>query len=223
MNTGEQAVTSNHGLLTTIAVGIGGKVQYALEGSVFVAGAAIKWLRDDMKLIESAAETDEIASSVEDSNGVYMVPAFTGLGAPYWDAYARGAVFGLSRGTKKAHFVRAVVESLAYQTHDVLKAMEEDSGIGLLSLKVDGGASANQFLLQFQSDILDADIEKPVVIETTALGAAYLAGLAVAYYSSREEIARNWQMDRVFGPKITATKREDLLDGWKRAVNRLLS
>ncbi len=223
MNTGEQAVTSNHGLLTTIAVGIGGKVQYALEGSVFVAGAAIKWLRDDMKLIESAAETDEIASSVEDSNGVYVVPAFTGLGAPYWDAYARGAVFGLSRGTKKAHFVRAVVESLAYQTHDVLKAMEEDSGIGLLSLKVDGGASANQFLLQFQSDILDADIEKPVVIETTALGAAYLAGLAVAYYSSREEIARNWQMDRVFGPKITATKREDLLDGWKRAVNRLLS
>ena len=182
MNTGEQAVDSKHGLLTTIAIGRNGKVQYALEGSVFVAGAAIKWLRDELKLIDNAAETETLAQSVPDSNGVYVVPAFTGLGAPYWNAYARGAVFGLSRGANRAHFVRATLESLAYQSLDVIRAMEEDAEITVTSLRVDGGASANDFLLQFQSDILNGEIIRPKVAETTALGAAYLAGLAVGYY-----------------------------------------
>ena len=222
MNTGDRAVVSKHGLITTIAIGMEGKVQYALEGSVFVAGAAIKWLRDDMKLIDNAAETEHMALSVPDTNGVYVVPAFTGLGAPYWNAYARGAVFGLTRATKKEHFVRAVVESLAYQVQDVIKAMEEDSGINLSSLRVDGGASANQFLLQFQADILGAQICKPQVIETTALGAAYLAGLAVGYYENTEHIRRNWKLGHRYEPAITMEKRTCLLNGWKDAVRRIL-
>jgi len=223
MNTGDKAVLSTKGLLTTIAIGINGKVQYALEGSVFVAGAAIKWLRDEMKMIENAAETEKIALSVADTNGVYVVPAFTGLGAPHWDAYARGAVFGLSRGTTKEHFIRAVVESMAYQTLDVLRAMEEDSKISLSSLRVDGGASFNNFLLQFQADILDADIVKPKVIETTALGAAYLAGLAVGYYENTEEIKKNWQMDKTYQANISEEKRQKLIDGWEDSVSRILA
>lgn len=221
MNTGEKAVESKHGLLTTIAVGIDGKVKYALEGSVFVAGAAVKWLRDELELIHSAKETYELAVSVKDSNGVYVVPAFTGLGAPYWDAYARGAVFGLSRGTTKAHFVRAVLESLAYQTMDVIKAMEEDAKIALKSLRVDGGASENDFLLQFQADILGADILRPEVIETTALGAAYLAGLAVGYYKNTSEIRENWQLNNTFISDIDDGQRRRLYEGWKDAVSRI--
>ena len=221
MNTGKKAVVSRNGLLTTIAIGLNGDVQYALEGSVFVAGAAIKWLRDELKLIDTAEETYDLAMSVEDSNGVYVVPAFTGLGAPYWDAYARGAVFGLSRGSNKAHFVRATLESLAYQTLDVLKAMEEDSGIELSSLRVDGGASANDFLLQFQSDIVGTEIIRPKVIETTALGAAYLAGLAVGYYKNTEEIKENWQLRDIFSPKADKVKRDKLVAGWRDCIRRI--
>lgn len=220
MNTGDKAVTSKQGLLTTIAIGLGGKVSYALEGSVFVAGAAIKWLRDEMKLIDSAADTEPISLSVPDSNGVYVVPAFTGLGAPYWDAYARGAVFGLTRGTSKAHFVRATVESLAYETWDVLRAMEADAGLSITSLRVDGGASANNFLMQFQADIQNAQIVRPEITETTALGAAYLAGLAVGYYDSLEEIEGYWKAGRQFVPEIDEDKRKKLLAGWVDAVNR---
>lgn len=221
MNTGNQAVDSKNGLLTTIAAGIDGKVQYALEGSVFVAGAAIKWLRDELKMIEHAAETEVLSNSVPDSNGVYVVPAFTGLGAPYWDAYARGAVFGLSRGSSRAHFVRATVESLAYQSLDVIRAMEEDSGISVTSLRVDGGASANNFLMQFQSDILDGEIIRPQVAETTALGAAYLAGLAVGYYKNIKEIQGNWKKDRVFVPSLSDARRQQLYRGWKECVERI--
>lgn len=220
MNTGDKAVTSKQGLLTTIAIGLGGKVSYALEGSVFVAGAAIKWLRDEMKLIDSAADTEPISLSVPDSNGVYVVPAFTGLGAPYWDAYARGAVFGLTRGTSKAHFVRATVESLAYETWDVLRAMEADAGLSITSLRVDGGASANNFLMQFQADIQNAQIVRPEITETTALGAAYLAGLAVGYYDSLEEIESYWKAGRQFVPEIDEDKRKKLLAGWMDAVDR---
>lgn len=221
MNTGEQAVDSQNGLLTTIAIGRDGKIQYALEGSVFVAGAAIKWLRDELRLIDSASETEELAKSVEDSNGVYVVPAFTGLGAPYWDAYARGAVFGLSRGSNRAHFVRATLESLTYQSLDVIRAMEEDSGIPVSSLRVDGGASANDFLLQFQSDILNGEIIRPKVAETTALGAAYLAGLAVGYYKDINEVRQNWLKDKEFTPRIDEEKRVKLYEGWKDCVNRI--
>ncbi len=223
MNTGETAVDSKNGLLTTIAIGRDGKVQYALEGSVFVAGAAIKWLRDELKLIEHASETEALAKSVEDSNGVYVVPAFTGLGAPYWDAYARGAVFGLSRGSSRAHFVRATLESLAYQSLDVIRAMEEDSGIPVSSLRVDGGASANDFLLQFQADILNGEIIRPKVAETTALGAAYLAGLATGYYTDMEEVRCNWMKDQEFQPEISEEKRQTLYDGWKDCVGRIRS
>ncbi len=223
MNTGEQAVDSKHGLLTTIAIGRDGKVQYALEGSVFVAGAAIKWLRDELKLIDSASETEALAKSVEDSNGVYVVPAFTGLGAPYWDAYARGAVFGLSRGSNRAHFVRATLESLAYQSLDVIRAMEEDSGIPVSSLRVDGGASANDFLLQFQSDILNGEIIRPKVAETTALGAAYLAGLAVGFYKDIDEVQRNWMKEKEFTPQLNEEKRRKLYEGWKDCVRRIRS
>lgn len=221
INTGEKAVASKHGLLTTIAIGRSGKIQYALEGSVFVAGAAVKWLRDEMKLINDAAETEEMAASVPDSGGVYVVPAFTGLGAPYWDAYARGAVFGLSRGTSNRHFVRATLESLAYQSLDVIRAMEEDAGIEVRALKVDGGASANNFLMQFQADILNGKIVRPVVAETTALGAAYLAGLAVGYYSDLNEVKSNWQVDREYIPCFDDEKREKLYNGWKDCVNRI--
>lgn len=221
MNTGDKAVTSKNGLLTTIAVGRDGKVQYALEGSVFVAGAAIKWLRDEMKMINEPAQTDVLANSVSDSGGVYVVPAFTGLGAPYWDAYARGAVFGLSRGTSNAHFIRATLESLAYQSLDVIRAMEEDAGIEVKSLKVDGGASANNFLMQFQADILNGRIVRPVVAETTALGAAYLAGLAVGYYKDIDEIKSNWQVDKEYEPTFTEEKRVKLYEGWKDCVRRI--
>lgn len=221
MNTGEKAVESRNGLLTTIAIGRDNRVQYALEGSVFVAGAAIKWLRDELKMIETAAQTEELANSVPDSNGVYVVPAFTGLGAPYWDAYARGAVFGLSRGCGKAHFVRAVLESLAYQSLDVIRAMEEDANIRVNSLRVDGGASANDFLLQFQADILNGEIIRPKVAETTALGAAYLAGLAVGYYKDTEEIQSNWLKDKEFKPAFSNEKRDALYRGWKNCVDRI--
>ena len=220
MNTGNKAVESKHGLLTTIAIGLDGKIEYALEGSVFVAGAAIQWLRDELKLVSSAAETEELAMQVKDSNGVYVVPAFTGLGAPYWDSYARGAIFGLSRGAGKAHLVRATLESLAYQTYDVLKSMEEDSMIKLEALKVDGGASANNFILQFQADVLDTKVERPEVIETTALGVAYLAGLAVGYYKSKDEIQKNWRVARSFEPNMENSQRKELLAGWEKAVSR---
>lgn len=223
MNTGEQAVESKSGLLTTIAVGINGKVCYALEGSVFVAGAAIKWLRDEMKMINDASETEKMAYSVKDSGGVYVVPAFTGLGAPYWDAYARGAVFGLSRGTDNAQFVRATLESLAYQSLDVIRAMEEDSGIKVSELKVDGGASANNYLMQFQADVLNGKIVRPVVAETTALGAAYLAGLAVGYYLDIDEIKSNWQIDKEYKPSFSKEKREELYQGWRDCVRRIRS
>jgi glycerol kinase len=220
MNTGEKAVDSHNGLLTTIAYGINGKVNYALEGSVFVAGATIQWLRDELRMIKSAPDSEEYATAVKDTDGVYFVPAFVGLGAPYWDPYARGTIVGLTRGTKKEHFIRAALESLAYQTNDVLKAMQEDSGITLKALKVDGGACANNFLMQFQSDILDVQVDRPEVIETTALGAAYLAGLAVGYWKDQEEVAKNWALSRSFIPKMEEEKRAELLKGWHKAVGR---
>ena len=220
MNTGETAIESKNGLLTTIAWGIDGKVEYALEGSVFIAGAAIQWLRDELRMFKNAAESEEYANAVEDTNGVYVVPAFVGLGAPYWDPYARGTIVGLTRGAKKEHLIRATLESLAYQTNDVLKAMQEDSGITLKALKVDGGACANNFLMQFQSDILGVQVERPEVIETTALGAAYLAGLAVGYWKTKEEVAKNWAISRTFTPQMTEEKREELLKGWHKAINR---
>lgn len=222
MNTGEKAVESKSGLLTTIAWGIDGKVNYALEGSIFVAGAAIQWLRDELKIIETSAASEEIATSVENTNGAYVVPAFVGLGAPYWDQYARGTIVGLTRGVNKAHLIRATLESLAYQTYDVLKAMEEDSGIKLAALKVDGGACANNFLMQFQSDILGVQVDRPKVIETTALGAAYLAGLAVGYWKDKDEVVKNWAISRSFTPVLDNEKREELLNGWHEAVNRSL-
>ena len=218
MNTGEKPVSSTHGLVTTIAWGIGDKITYALEGSIFVGGAAIQWLRDEMKLIEKAGDTERIALSVKDSNGVYVVPAFTGLGAPYWDAYARGAILGLTRGTTREHIVRATVESLAYETYDVLKAMESDSGISLKQLRVDGGASANNFLMQTQADLINAPVHRPVCVETTAMGAAYLAGLAVGYWKSLEEINENWAIDQIFEPSIDPEIREKKLKGWHKAV-----
>jgi len=222
MNTGEKAFASQHGLLTTIAWGINGKVDYALEGSVFITGAAIQWLRDGLKIIGTAAETEAMALSVQDSGGVYVVPAFVGLGAPYWDMYARGLIIGITRGTTREHIVRATLESIAYQTRDVLEAMIQDSGIKLQSLRVDGGAVVNNFLMQFQSDILGVPVERPVVNETTALGAAYLAGLAVGYWQNTEEIENLWQMDKKFEPKMSQEEREKLYKGWKKAVSRAL-
>ena len=218
MNTGEEGVVSEHGLLTTLAWGIDGKVEYALEGSIFVAGSAIQWLRDGLKILDNAPESEQYATSVESTDGVYMVPAFVGLGTPYWDTDARGAVFGLTRGTTKAHFIRATLESLAYQTKDVVDVMIEDAGIELKTLRVDGGAVSNDFLMQFQSDILDVPVERPVVQETTALGAAYLAGLAVGFWESKEEIAKQWQIDKTFTSEMSAEQSEKLYDGWKQAV-----
>jgi glycerol kinase len=218
MNTGEKAVRSGHGLLTTLAWGLDGKVEYALEGSIFVAGSAIQWLRDGLRLIKTAAESEELAQKVGSNDGVYVVPAFVGLGTPYWDSNVRGAVFGLTRGTNKEHLVRATLESLAYQTRDVLGAMEADAGIRLKKLRVDGGATANNFLMQFQSDILGVSVERPVVLETTALGAAYLAGLAVGFWSDKEEIAKNWQVDRNFEPEMDHNTREMLYNKWLKAV-----
>ncbi|QFT89636.1 Glycerol kinase [Bacillus sp. THAF10] len=218
MNTGEKAVASEHGLLTTIAWGLNGKVEYALEGSIFVAGSAIQWLRDGLRMFKDAHESEEYASRVASTDGVYVVPAFVGLGTPYWDSEVRGAVFGLTRGTSKEHFVRATLESLAYQTKDVLCAMEADSGIELKTLRVDGGAVKNNFLMQFQSDILGVPVERPVVNETTALGAAYLAGLAVGFWKDQSEIAAQWNMDHSFSPAMDANTSEKLYAGWKKAI-----
>ena len=220
MNTGDKPVFSSSGLVTTVAWSLGNRVSYALEGSIFVAGAAIQWLRDEMRLIDSAADSEYHAGKVSDTAGCYVVPAFTGLGAPYWDQYARGAIVGLTRGVNKNHIIRATLESIAYQVSDVLEAMRADSGIALTSLKVDGGASSNNVLMQLQADILQVTVHRPVCVETTALGAAYLAGLAVGYWSSQEEIARNWAVDRTFLPAITTQERDKKLQGWKRAVTR---
>ncbi|MGG0274943.1 glycerol kinase GlpK [Bacillus rhizoplanae] len=218
MNTGEKAVASEHGLLTTIAWGLNGKVEYALEGSIFVAGSAIQWLRDGLRMFKDASESEAYATRVASTEGVYIVPAFVGLGTPYWDSEVRGAVFGLTRGTTKEHFVRATLESLAYQTKDVLCAMEADSGIELKTLRVDGGAVKNNFLMQFQGDILGVPVERPEVNETTALGAAYLAGLAVGYWKDQEEIAAQWNMDKSFAPAMEAGTSEELYAGWKKAI-----
>ncbi|GAA0064671.1 glycerol kinase GlpK [Clostridium sp. CTA-1] len=220
MNTGEKAVDSKNGLLTTIAVGIDGKVEYALEGSVFIGGAVIQWLRDELRMVKTAQETEKYATAVEDNNGVYLVPAFVGIGAPYWDSYARGTILGLTRGAKKEHIIRAALESMAYQTHDVLKAMEEDSGIELKALKVDGGACQNNFLMQFQSDILGVQVDRPEVVETTALGAAYLAGLAVGYWKDRNEVSQNWAISKSFDPVMEDEKKEKLIKGWHKAVTK---
>ncbi len=222
MNTGEQMVPSKSGLLTTIAWGLDGKVHYALEGSVFIAGAAIQWLRDGLKIIDEAPDSEFYAMKVEDTQGVYVVPAFAGLGAPYWDMYARGAIFGLTRGTSKAHLVRATLESLAYQTKDLLDAMEKDAGFSISKLRVDGGASANNLLMQFQSDILNTTVQRPSVIETTALGAAYLAGLAVGYWQL-DEIKENWQIDRTFEAEMAEEKQQKLYRGWQKAVKRSMA
>lgn len=218
MNTGEMPVDSRNGLLTTIAWGLDGKVEYALEGSIFVAGAAIQWLRDEMRMIDSSPDSEYMATKVKDTNGCYVVPAFTGLGAPHWDQYARGTIVGITRGVNKYHIIRATLESLAYQVNDVLKAMEADAGIKLSALKVDGGASANNFLMQYQADMLNADVNRPKCVETTAMGAAYLAGLAVGYWSSKEEVVANWGIDRVFSNQINDEEREEKLSGWKKAV-----
>ncbi|MGI6728055.1 MAG: glycerol kinase GlpK [Anaerovoracaceae bacterium] len=218
MNTGNKPVLSQNGLLTTIAWGIDNQVYYALEGSVFVAGAAIQWLRDELKIIENSAETETLAKAVKDNNGVYFVPAFVGLGAPHWDPYARGTIVGLTRGTNRNHLVRATLESIAYQTYDVLKAMEEDSGIRLSSLKVDGGVTSNDFLMQFQSDIIKVSVECPLNKEITALGAAKLAGLAVGYWDRGQDIIKNCKTSNVFWPEIEESKRKDLLNEWHRAI-----
>ena len=219
MHTGDRAVKSRAGLLTTIAASADGTAEYALEGSVFVAGAAIQWLRDGMHLIEQAPQTQKICESVEDTAGTMIVPAFTGMGAPYWNPYARGMVTGLTRGCQKEHFIRAIMESIAFQTMDVLTAMRADAELSLLKLKVDGGASANDFLMQFQADLLGVDVQRPRCIETTALGAAYLAGLAVGYWKDTEEIKENWQLDRVFTASMPQEKRQELVRSWKRAVD----
>ena len=218
MNTGSKAVESKSGLLTTIAASADGNIRYALEGSVFVAGAAIQWLRDELRIIDTAAQSEEYCMAVKDTNGTYVVPAFTGLGAPYWDSYARGTILGLTRGTRREHLVRAVVESLAYQASDVIEAMEKDSGIHLKTLKVDGGACANDFLMQFQADILNVQVARPECIETTALGAAYLAGLSVGVWKNQEDVCENWALQRTFCPDMAQEYREELLKGWKRAV-----
>ena len=218
MNTGSTPIFSRNGLVTTIAWGLNGQVSYALEGSIFVAGAAIQWLRDELRLIDSAADSEYLARRVSDTNGCYIVPAFTGLGAPYWDAYARGAIVGLTRGVNKYHIIRATLDSIAYQTNDVLSAMESDSGITLAALKVDGGAAANSYLVQTQADISDAPVLRPKCVETTAMGAAYLAGLAVGYWNDLEDIRKNWSVDRRFDPRISPESRDQRLRGWKKAV-----
>ena len=218
MNTGDKLVFSENGLITTIAWGLDGKVTYALEGSVFVAGAAIQWLRDEMRIIDSAEDSEYMAKKVKDTNGCYVVPAFTGLGAPYWDQYARGTIVGITRGVNKCHIIRATLESLAYQVNDVLVAMKADSGIALSSLKVDGGASANNFLMQTQADIINVPVNRPQCVETTAMGAAYLAGLAVGYWKDLEDIKNNWMVDRTFVPVLEEKTRTERIQGWKKAV-----
>lgn len=223
MNTGTEAIVSRNGLITTIAASCGGQVEYALEGSVFVGGAAVQWLRDGMRMIKSAAQTEEYTDKAEDTTGVYVVPAFAGMGAPYWNPYARGTIVGITRGCSKEHFIRATLESIAYQTYDVLRAMEEDAEVSIAGLKVDGGASANNFLMQFQADILGGRVFRPECIETTALGAAYLAGLATGYWESREEIRENWQLEKEFMHEMSEEHREMLLKGWKKAVKCALA
>ncbi|MFA9377647.1 MAG: glycerol kinase GlpK [Lachnotalea sp.] len=218
MNTGEKPVFSKNGLVTTIAWGLDGKVNYALEGSIFVAGAALQWLRDEMKLIDSAADSEYMAKKVKDTNGCYVVPAFTGLGAPHWDQYARGTIVGLTRGVNKYHIIRATLDSLAYQVNDVLAAMKADSGIELAALKVDGGASANNLLMQTQADISNAPVNRPRCVETTAMGAAYLAGLAVGYWADKEDVRKNWAIDRIFNPEIAEEERAQRVKGWNKAV-----
>lgn len=223
MNTGEEAVKSDHGLLTTIAWGYNGKVEYALEGSIFVAGSAIQWLRDGLRMLKSAKDSEQYAMRIESTEGVYVVPAFVGLGAPYWNSDVRGAIFGLTRGTEKEQLVRATIESLAYQTRDVLTSMENDSGINLKTLRVDGGAVSNNFLMQFQSDILDVPVERPEVSETTALGAAYLAGLAVGFWKDQAEIKEQWKLDKKFEPNMDESHREALYKGWQHAVEATMA
>ncbi len=222
MNTGEKPVFSSNGLVTTIAWGLDGKVNYALEGSIFAAGAAIQWLRDELKLIDSSADSEYMAQKVKDTNGCYVVPAFTGLGAPYWDQYARGTIVGITRGVNKYHIIRATLDSLAYQTNDVLQSMRKDSGMELKSLKVDGGASANNYLLQAQANISNAPVLRPKCVETTALGASYLAGLAVGYWKNKEDVIQNASIDRVFEPMITAEEREKKIRGWNKAVRKAM-
>ena len=224
MNTGNKVISSSHGLLSTIAVSLEpGKVQYALEGSVFVAGASIQWLRDELKIIPSAPESERYCREVEDTDGCYVVPAFTGLGAPYWNSSARGMIVGLTRGTNRCHLVRATVESLAYQTADVLTAMEKDSELQICNLKVDGGASANNFLMKFQSDLLNTEVTRPECVETTAMGAAFLAGLCTGFWKDKEELRENWSVGHVFEPTMTKEERESLLGGWHRAVAAALA
>ena len=218
MNTGDKPVFSENGLVTTIAWGLNGQVTYALEGSIFVAGAAIQWLRDEMRLIDSSPDSEYMATKVPDTNGCYVVPAFTGLGAPHWDQYARGIIVGLTRGVNKYHIIRATLDSLCYQTNDVLRAMEADSGIRLAALKVDGGACANNYLMQTQADIINAPVQRPRCVETTAMGAAYLAGLAVGYWASKEDVVKNWAIDRTFAPNIGAEEREKRIHGWNKAL-----
>ena len=218
MNTGEKPVYSNNGLVTTIAWGLNGKVNYALEGSIFVAGAAIQWLRDEMRIIDTSPDSEYIAKQVPDTNGCYVVPAFTGLGAPYWDQYARGTIVGITRGVNKKHLIRATLESLCYLTNDVLKAMQDDSKIKLSALKVDGGASMNDFLMQYQSDVIGVPVHRPACIETTAMGAAYLAGLAVGFWSSTDDVRNNWKISRIFESQMTEKDRAEKLKGWNKAV-----
>ena len=218
MNTGEKPVFSRNGLVTTIAWGLDGKVTYALEGSIFVAGASVQWLRDEMRLIDSAQDSEYMAKKVKDTNGCYVVPAFTGLGAPHWDQYARGTIVGITRGVNKYHIIRATLESIVYQVNDVLEAMKADAGIELAALKVDGGASANDFLMQTQADIINAPVKRPGCVETTAMGAAYLAGLAVGYWKDKEEVKKNWAVDQVFYPEITEEERKTRIKGWNKAV-----
>ena len=218
MNTGEKAITSKNNLLTTIAWKINGKTEYALEGSVFIAGAVVQWLRDGLKIIRSSSEVEALAMQVQSTDGVYIVPAFAGLGAPYWNQDARGTIFGLTRGSSDAHIARAALESIAYQVHDVLKAMEADAGIEIKELRVDGGATVNNHLMQFQSDMLGSKVVRPKVTETTALGAAYLAGLAIGYWKNIDDIQSQWQVDKIFSPAIAADKKKELIKGWQRAV-----
>jgi glycerol kinase len=219
-NTGQKAVTSEHNLLTTIGYQVNGTTYYALEGSIFVAGAVVQWLRDELKMIREASEVEKLARSVDDNGGVYFVPAFTGLGAPYWDQYARGTITGLTRGANRGHLARAAIESMAYQVADVIDAMEADSGIETTELRADGGAAANNLLLQFQSDILDIPVVRPNILETTALGAAYLAGLAVDFWSSQSEIQDQWELDQMFTPSMSDDRAAELRTGWSKALNR---
>lgn len=220
MNTGEKCIKSNNGLLTTIAIGIDGKVEYALEGSIFIAGAVIQWLRDELRFFDHAADTEYFAMKVDNNGGVYLVPAFVGLGSPYWDMYARGIMVGLTRGSNKNHIIRAALESIAYQSKDLIEAMKEDSGLELKSLKVDGGAVANNFLMQFQADIINANVLRSEIIETTALGAAYLAGLAVGFWKNKEDIKKNWKLDKEFEPNLSEELRTKYFKGWKKAVEK---